>query len=33
MHDLGLDVRGREQLPEAYDQAVVQLTRRWSGDA
>ena len=33
MHDLGLDVRGREQLPEAYEQAVTQLTRRWTGGA
>ena len=33
IHDLGLDVRGREQLPEAYNQAVTQLTRRWTGDA
>jgi carbonic anhydrase len=33
IHDLGLDVRGREQLPEAYHQAVTELTRRWEGAA
>jgi carbonic anhydrase len=33
IHDLGLDVRGREQLPAAYQEAVVQLTRRWQGAA
>lgn len=32
IRDLGLDVRGREQLPDAYEAAVVCLTDRWKTD-
>jgi carbonic anhydrase len=33
IQDLGLDVRGREQLPEAYEKAVTELTSRWECNA
>jgi carbonic anhydrase len=33
IHDLGLDVRARDQLPEAYNNAVAELARRWEGGA
>ena len=29
IHDLGLDVRGNEHLPEAYRQALAGLAERW----
>lgn len=31
--DLGLDVRGHEQLPAAYDEVLVKLARRWDANA
>ncbi|MDN5924579.1 MAG: carbonate dehydratase [Xanthomonadales bacterium] len=29
IHDLGLNVRAREQLPQAYDDALARLLERW----
>ena len=31
--DLGLDVRGREQLPTAYDEVLAKLAQRWEASA
>lgn len=33
IHDLGLDVRGIEQLPAAYEAVLASLTQRWSKPA
>ncbi|HET6631247.1 MAG TPA: carbonate dehydratase [Rhodanobacteraceae bacterium] len=33
IHDLGLDVRGREQVPQAYEVALARLAERWQGKA
>jgi carbonic anhydrase len=33
IHDLGLDVRGHEQLPDAYQKALATLAERWKAPA
>jgi len=33
MHDLGLDIAGREQMPAAYDAALARLAERWKTPA
>jgi carbonic anhydrase len=33
MHDLGLDVAGRDHLPDAYERALVRLGERWQTPA
>lgn len=33
IHDLGLDVRGHEQLPDAYQGVLAKLSARWSAEA